>query len=68
MAQTDPKPESSKEIGRFWRIVPLVLVLIAIAAVFATGIHRSLTLETFVRYQAWLQDLVAAHGPAMLGL
>ncbi len=68
MAQTYPKPESPKEAGRFWRMVPLALVLTAIGAVFVTGVHRSLTLETFVRYQAWLQDLVAAHGPAMLGL
>jgi uncharacterized membrane protein YdjX (TVP38/TMEM64 family) len=49
-------------------MVPLALVLLAIGAVLATGLHRSLTFETFVRYQAWLQDLVAAHGPAMLGL
>jgi uncharacterized membrane protein YdjX (TVP38/TMEM64 family) len=68
VAETHPKPESPKEAGRFWRIVPLALVLIAIAAVFATGVHHSLTFETFVHYQAWLRDLVAAHGPAMLGL
>ncbi|WP_201864235.1 TVP38/TMEM64 family protein [Microvirga soli] len=68
MAQTDPKPQSPKEAGRFWRMVPLIVVLIAIGAVFATGLHRSLTFETFVRYQGWLQDLVAANGPAMLGL
>jgi len=49
-------------------MVPLVLVLTVIGAVFATGLHRSLTFETFVHYQAWLQDLVAAHGPAMLGV
>jgi uncharacterized membrane protein YdjX (TVP38/TMEM64 family) len=68
VAQIDPTPESPKQAGRFWRMVPLGLVLIAIGAVFATGIHRSFTFETFVRYQAWLQDLVTAHGPAMLGL
>ena len=68
MAQIHPKPGSPKQAGRFWRMVPLVLVLTAIGAVFATGVHRSLTFETFVHYQAWIQGLVAAHGLAMLGL
>jgi uncharacterized membrane protein YdjX (TVP38/TMEM64 family) len=68
VAQIHPKTESPKQAGRFWRMVPLALVLIAIGAVFATGVHRSLTFETFVHYQARLQELVAAHSPAMLGL
>jgi len=68
VADTYPKQEGSNKVGRFWRIVPLALILAAIAAVFASGFHRSLNLETFVHYQAWLQDLVAAHGPAMLGV
>ncbi|MBJ6124610.1 VTT domain-containing protein [Microvirga splendida] len=68
MAAIHPKPESPQQAGRFWRFAPLALVLAAIGAVFATGVHRSFTFDTFVRYQAWLQDLVDAHGPAMLGL
>jgi uncharacterized membrane protein YdjX (TVP38/TMEM64 family) len=68
VAETHPKPESPKQAGLLWRMVPLGLVLLAIGAVFATGVHRSLTFETFVRYQVWLQDLVAANGVAMLGL
>jgi uncharacterized membrane protein YdjX (TVP38/TMEM64 family) len=40
----------------------------AVGAVFATGLHRSLTFETFVRYQAWLQELVAAQRLKMMGL
>jgi len=40
----------------------------AIGAVFATGLHRSLTFDTFVRYQAWLRELVAARWLPMLGL
>jgi uncharacterized membrane protein YdjX (TVP38/TMEM64 family) len=68
VAETHPKPERPKQAGLLWRMVPLGLVLLAIGAVFATGVHRSLTFETFVRYQAWLQDLVAANGVAMLGL
>lgn len=68
MAETYPKQQGPNKAGRFWRIIPLALVLAAIGAVFATGVHRSLSFGTFVHYQAWLQDLVAAHGPAMLGL
>jgi uncharacterized membrane protein YdjX (TVP38/TMEM64 family) len=68
VAETHPKQQGLNKARRFWRIVPLALVLIAIGAVFATGIHRSLTFETFVRYQAWLQELVAARSLAMLGL
>ncbi|WP_230532666.1 TVP38/TMEM64 family protein [Microvirga roseola] len=51
-----------------WRYLPLVLVLGAIAAVFLTGIHRSLTFETFVQYQTRLQELVAANFLRMLGI
>lgn len=65
MAQTQPNPAG---LHRFWRIAPLALVLLGLGAVFATGAHRSLTFDAFVRYQAWLQELVAARGPAMLGL
>jgi uncharacterized membrane protein YdjX (TVP38/TMEM64 family) len=68
VAETNPKQQGPNKAGRFWRIAPLALVLTAIAAIFATGVHRSLTFETFVHYQAWLQGLVAARGPAMLGL
>ena len=68
MAETYPKQQGPNKAGHLWRMVPLALVLIAIGAVFATGVHRSLSFETFVHYQAWLQDLVAAHGLAMLGL
>lgn len=68
MVETHPKQQVPNKARRFWRIVPLALVLMAIGVVFATGVHRSLTFETFVHYQTWLQGLVAAHGPAMLGL
>ena len=61
------KPDREK--GRsLWRFLPVGLVLIAVAAIFATGLHRSLSFETFVRYQAWLQELVAGERLMMLGL
>jgi len=66
----DPQrnPHSPKETGRLLRILPLGLLVLVLAAVFASGLHRSFSFETFMRYQAWLQDHVAAHRLAMLGL
>ena len=67
MAIKQQKPDREK--GRsLWRFLPVGLVLIAVAAIFATGLHRSLSFETFVRYQAWLQELVAGQRLMMLGL
>jgi uncharacterized membrane protein YdjX (TVP38/TMEM64 family) len=68
VAETQLKHDGPTGGRRFWRVVPLALVLLGIGAVFATGAHRSLTFDTFIRYQAWLQELVAARGLAMLGL
>lgn len=68
MAFDGQEREQSPLTGGFWRHVPLALVLVAVLAVFATGLHRSLSFETFIRYQAALQELVAAHRLAMLGL
>lgn len=67
MATEQQKPDREKG-HNLWRFLPIGLVLIAVAAVFATGLHRSLSFETFVRYQAWLQELVAGHRLEMLGL
>jgi uncharacterized membrane protein YdjX (TVP38/TMEM64 family) len=68
VVETPLKHDSPTRARRFWRIMPLALVLLGIGGVFATGAHHSLTFDTFVRYQAWLQELVAARGLAMLGL
>ena len=68
MADTQPKLDSPKEPSRLRRILPLVLLVLAIGGVFATGLHRSLSFEAFIGYQSWLQGLVAAHRWAMLGL
>jgi uncharacterized membrane protein YdjX (TVP38/TMEM64 family) len=61
------KPDRENEHS-LWRFLPVGLVLIAVVAIFATGLHRSLSFETFVLYQAWLQELVAGHRLMMLGL
>lgn len=53
---------------KLWKYLPLVIIVLAIGAVFATGLHRSLSFETFLRYQAQLRDMVAGNRVAMLGL
>jgi uncharacterized membrane protein YdjX (TVP38/TMEM64 family) len=68
VVEIQQKPRSSKKPGRLWRILPLALLLLAAAGVFATGLHRSLSFEAFIHYQARLRDLVAAHRLEMLGL
>jgi len=63
-----PKPHSRWEPARLWRILPLALLALALAGTLAAGLHRSLSFETFLLYQDRLQDLVASHPWAMLGL
>jgi uncharacterized membrane protein YdjX (TVP38/TMEM64 family) len=66
--ETQPNPHRPENADRLWRTLPLVLLVLALGSVFATGLHRSLSFETFLRYQTWLQSLVAAHRWTMLGL
>jgi uncharacterized membrane protein YdjX (TVP38/TMEM64 family) len=68
VAEERRKLENSDLKGRLWRYLPLVIVLIGVIAIFATGLHRSLSFETFVDYQVRLRELVAAHQLKMLGL
>jgi uncharacterized membrane protein YdjX (TVP38/TMEM64 family) len=53
-----------RSIGRY---VLLAILLVAIGAVFATGLHRSLSFETFIHYQAQLRAMVAEHRLTMVG-
>ncbi|WP_201832935.1 VTT domain-containing protein [Microvirga zambiensis] len=68
MVATEPNSASAKASGSIWRALPLILLLMAVGAVFVTGLHRSLTLEAFIRSQAWLRELVVSHRLGMLGL
>lgn len=68
MADGNNMHQGGPERLNLWRYLPLVLLLIAIAAVFATGLHRSLSFDAFVRYQAEIQEMVAEHRLKMLGL
>jgi uncharacterized membrane protein YdjX (TVP38/TMEM64 family) len=60
--------ENSGATGGLWRYLPLAIVLIGVIAIFATGLNRSLSFETFVDYQVHLRQLVSEHRLAMLGL
>jgi uncharacterized membrane protein YdjX (TVP38/TMEM64 family) len=51
---------------RWWRYLPLVLALAGIAAVFATGAHRYLRLESLLDHRDRLQEFVAAHSSRAL--
>lgn len=44
-----------------WRYAPLGLILLAMAAVFATGAHRYLSLEALLEHRERLQGFVAEH-------
>ena len=50
--------------ARVRRFVPVVLIVLAMAAVFATGAHRHISLETLVRHRMAIDAFIAAHGIA----
>lgn len=60
--------EADEASRGLWRYLPLAAVLIALIAVFAAGLHRSMTFESLVRHHLWLRQLVAERFLAMLGL
>jgi uncharacterized membrane protein YdjX (TVP38/TMEM64 family) len=68
VAENRQKLEEQGQAGWVWRYLPLAVVLAGAAAVFATGLHRSLNFETFVDYQMRLREMVEAHWLQMLGL
>jgi uncharacterized membrane protein YdjX (TVP38/TMEM64 family) len=52
-----------EEGGRsWWRFLPLALLALATATVFATGAHRLLSLDALLTYRDRLQALVAENG------
>jgi uncharacterized membrane protein YdjX (TVP38/TMEM64 family) len=68
VADKNDTPEVEAASLQFWRYLPLAILLVAVGAVFATGLHRSLSFETFVHYQVQLRQMVAEHRLSMLGL
>ena len=45
-----------------WRLLPLALLLLGAAAVFATGTHHYLSLEALIQQREQLQSFVASRG------
>lgn len=47
--------------GRLRRFAPIILIVLAMAAVFATGAHRHVSLETLVRHRMAIDAFITAH-------
>jgi uncharacterized membrane protein YdjX (TVP38/TMEM64 family) len=58
--QTSATPDP-KRSPRWRRVLPLAAVVVLMVVVFATGLHRHLSLETLVRYRADLEAFVGAN-------
>ena len=50
------------------RYLPVALVVLAMAAVFATGAHRHVSLETLVRHRMAIDAFIDAHGVAAVAV
>ncbi|TMJ03337.1 MAG: TVP38/TMEM64 family protein [Alphaproteobacteria bacterium] len=50
--------------ARLRRFVPVVLILLAMIAVFATGAHRHVSLETLVKHRMTIDAFIGAHAIA----
>ncbi|HST95403.1 MAG TPA: TVP38/TMEM64 family protein [Microvirga sp.] len=61
-------PELPKKGHGLWPYLLLGVILVGLAVIFATGLHRSLSFETFIDYQDRLERLVADRRATMLGL
>src|SRR3954465_15731656 len=59
---------SCRRRGRVRRFVPIVLIVLAMAAVFASGAHRHIALETLVRHRMAIDAFVVHHMIAALGV
>jgi uncharacterized membrane protein YdjX (TVP38/TMEM64 family) len=52
--------------ARMRRFVPIVLIVLAMVAVFATGVHRHISLETLVKHRMAIDAFIGAHGVAAI--
>ncbi len=50
--------------ARLRRFAPIAVIVLAMVAVFATGAHRHVSLETLVRHRMAIEAFIAAHGIA----
>src|SRR3954451_234741 len=51
---------ASTSRSRLRRFVPIVVIVLAMVAVFATGAHRHVSLETLVRHRMTIEAFIAA--------
>jgi uncharacterized membrane protein YdjX (TVP38/TMEM64 family) len=52
---------ASTSRSRLRRFVPIVVIVLAMVAVFATGAHRHISLETLVRHRMAIDGFISAH-------
>ncbi|SCY07353.1 TVP38/TMEM64 family protein [Microvirga guangxiensis] len=67
MADESDEPGAAPARHAIWRYLPLAVLILALGAVFATGLHHKLSFEAFLHYQAQLRGMVEEHRLAMLG-
>jgi uncharacterized membrane protein YdjX (TVP38/TMEM64 family) len=63
-ADADVESTSRSRLRRF---VPIVVIVFAMVAVFATGAHRHISLETLVRHRMAIDGFISAHFFAAVG-
>src|SRR5437764_3791488 len=54
--------------SRWRRFVPVAVILVAMAAVFASGAHRHVSLETLVRHRMAIDAFLADHAVAAVAV
>jgi uncharacterized membrane protein YdjX (TVP38/TMEM64 family) len=60
--RSSAKPEAACAVrGRLRRFAPIVVIALAMVAVFATGAHRQVSLETLVRHRMAIEAFISAH-------
>ena len=66
--QHDPRPMRTPGArcvrSRLRRFAPIAVIVLAMVAVFATGAHRHVSLETLVRHRMAIDAFIDAHGVA----
>jgi uncharacterized membrane protein YdjX (TVP38/TMEM64 family) len=68
VAAEDCRPEEDRPGSSLWKFLPLALVLLALAAIFASGLHHKVSFDIFVQYHDELRTFVSERPAAMLGL
>jgi uncharacterized membrane protein YdjX (TVP38/TMEM64 family) len=69
MIKTDQRRDGNMQDApllwaRLRRFVPVAVVILAMAAVFCSGVYRQISLETLVQHRMAIDAFVAAHGVA----